>query len=140
MSEITYRCPHCGHTIIVESTAGDTDPVLSCPYCEGQSVGATLAPPAPEISEPVSFHFREDEETYTLRRIVPHTRKANGCRIALWALFLALSLVGKLLHHLTNTADGMKDTPLGVVADVAGVFFWFLVCYAIDRILSAAVD
>lgn len=44
MSEITYRCPHCGHTIVIECSAGDTVPLSSCPFCEGQLFEAALAP------------------------------------------------------------------------------------------------
>lgn len=50
MSEISYCCPHCGHTIVIECTAGDTAPLSSCPFCECQLFEPAPAPPEPDNS------------------------------------------------------------------------------------------
>jgi hypothetical protein len=120
----TFACPHCQKNVSVSNDQlGST---IACPKC-----GGAFGTPQVEAD---SFDFREDEETYRARRMVRETRKANGWRIALWAIFGGLILIGKFLDKLA----GPDRTPLDKIEHVAYLFSWFLVCFAIDRILSTA--
>jgi DNA-directed RNA polymerase subunit RPC12/RpoP len=134
VATIEYVCPSCRQ--VVSASQGAAGKTLPCPHCDAKAVVPTSA--GGETNERLDFTAPEQGpllRSGTSRRT---GRRLSAIRIVVWAVFLIGVLVNWLLRLATAlvSTSAAGERPDEYLNRVAGMLTWFMVFFALDRMLT----